>query len=635
MKLGKPFLQLLAILTAVTIGGLYVYEQAGGEQVQVWLAQTWFRYGPADDGQGGPENQVTPKSAQPSRYVPAPSPATTTQPSIAPGQATDLPTETSKQDSRILMPGSKSAKVRLFNGEAPNGGLDKVAENAIGNSERPVVLDPANRETSRTFTPQDHGSIDLSQSWFSEESGERTFFHGSKGFPGPTGTNLFEELTEENARREAAAHAAAAEKPNTANEPEVKTPSDQDDMFVGGSKSFVVFDNEPPVAVPTPAEDAPQQASAPTRREFVGGSKAALVFDRDQSSYSPPPPPQPITPTEDGSTTERAFFGGSKSDTFTMSTGAGSEEPPAANVATEDHNSAVAPPPATDTNNKTNTRTRTVLWALLAAGLSFLFLCAVFRPLEWAFPAKSQRFFRPAWWTDLCFFLGQYLLWSGLVLFVLSFFADWVDRVAPVGFRQAVAAQPWYLQAIEVVLLSDLLIYWGHRLQHRVGFLWRFHSIHHSAEHLDFLAAHREHPLDTVYTMGLINLPMILLGFPIATLAGLIAFRGLWAIYIHSNVRLPIGPLRVLLGAPELHHWHHDLDRDAGNYANLSPLMDVLFGTYRCPDHEPEQFGIREPIARSYWGQMLHPFRSGARQDESDHRPTQQAANAAKGPGNI
>jgi sterol desaturase/sphingolipid hydroxylase (fatty acid hydroxylase superfamily) len=66
--------------------------------------------------------------------------------------------------------------------------------------------------------------------------------------------------------------------------------------------------------------------------------------------------------------------------------------------------------------------------------------------------------------------------------------------------------------------------------------------------------------------------------------------------------------LRVLIGAPELHHWHHDRDRDAGNYANISPLMDILFGTYRCPDHEPKSFGLREPISRNYLGQMLHPF---------------------------
>jgi len=247
--------------------------------------------------------------------------------------------------------------------------------------------------------------------------------------------------------------------------------------------------------------------------------------------------------------------------------------------------------------------------AVISVGVSFLFLVLVFRPLELAFPAKrGQRFFRSGWFTDVCFFLGQYLLWNGIVFWILTRFGGWIGRAMPAGFRAGVRGQSWWVQAIEVVVLSDFLIYWGHRLQHNVGFLWRFHSIHHSAEHLDWLAAHREHPLDTIYTVGLVNLPAFVLGFPLSTIIGFIAFRGIWAIYIHSNVRLPLRPLRWLLGAPELHHWHHDRDRSAGNYANISPIMDLLFGTYRCPDHEPASFGIDEPIARGYLGQMLHPF---------------------------
>ena len=247
--------------------------------------------------------------------------------------------------------------------------------------------------------------------------------------------------------------------------------------------------------------------------------------------------------------------------------------------------------------------------SLLGAGLSFLFLAVLFWPLERVFPAKPQRLLRPNWWTDLAFFLGQYLVWGGGVLVLLHVFRGWLDGVVPAVLREAVISQPWWLQAVEVIVLSDLLVYWGHRLQHRVEFLWRFHSIHHSAEHLDWLAAHREHPLDTVYTMGLINLPAFVMGFPLETLAGLLAFRGIWAIYIHSNVRLPIGPLRMVIGAPELHHWHHSRERDAGNYANISPLMDLIFGTYRCPAHEPEKLGVSEPMPRSYLSQLLHPFR--------------------------
>lgn len=246
---------------------------------------------------------------------------------------------------------------------------------------------------------------------------------------------------------------------------------------------------------------------------------------------------------------------------------------------------------------------------LQASGISIIFLVLVFVPMEKVFPAKfRQKIFRPSWRLDLCFFLGQYVLWGGLVLWVLSYFSYWLEGFVPEYFRLDVAGQPWWLQAVEVVVLSDFLIYWGHRLQHRVGFLWRFHKVHHSAEHLDWLAAHREHPIDSIYTIGLINLPAFIMGFPLETIAGLIAFRGIWAIYIHSNVRLPLGPLRMVIGAPELHHWHHDIDRDAGNYANISPLMDIIFGTYTCPDHEPERFGIKEEFPKNYIGQMVHPL---------------------------
>ena len=209
-----------------------------------------------------------------------------------------------------------------------------------------------------------------------------------------------------------------------------------------------------------------------------------------------------------------------------------------------------------------------------------------------------------------------------MVFWLLTHFGGWLGTWMPANFRAAVAGQRWWVQAVEVVVLSDFFVYWGHRLQHRVGFLWRFHAIHHSAEHLDWLAAHREHPVDSIYTVGLINLPAFIMGFPLETLTLLIAFRGMWAIYIHSNVRLPIGPFRMLIGAPELHHWHHDRNRAAGNYANISPLMDVLFGTYRCPDHEPASFGLHEPMPKSYIGQLLHPFLPTKRQQLAAPTPS-------------
>ena len=97
---------------------------------------------------------------------------------------------------------------------------------------------------------------------------------------------------------------------------------------------------------------------------------------------------------------------------------------------------------------------------LLTAGSSLLFLALAFRPLEWAFPAKpGQPFFRPAWWTDLAFFLGQYAFFTGMVLWLITRLGLGLDQALPSAFRAAVATQPWWLQAVEVVVLSDLCVY--------------------------------------------------------------------------------------------------------------------------------------------------------------------------------
>ncbi len=233
----------------------------------------------------------------------------------------------------------------------------------------------------------------------------------------------------------------------------------------------------------------------------------------------------------------------------------------------------------------------------------------IFIPMEKVFPAKrGQKIFRKHWLQDLTYFFGQYLFWSGLVIEILLLFNQQLGNIIPEQIRTSVHQQPVWLQALEIVLLSDFLIYWGHRLQHKVDFLWRFHKVHHSAEKMDWLAAHREHPLDSIYTIGIINLPAFIFGFDLNAIAVIIAFRGIWAIYIHSNVRLSIGPLKILIGSPELHHWHHDLERDRGNYANISPIMDKLFGTYVCPPEEPEHFGIKEETPGTYAGQLLKPI---------------------------
>src|SRR6266550_4042913 len=50
---------------------------------------------------------------------------------------------------------------------------------------------------------------------------------------------------------------------------------------------------------------------------------------------------------------------------------------------------------------------------------------------------------------------------------------------------------------------TDVVQYWAHRATHQVPFLWRFHKVHHSIEEMDWLAAGRLHPLDSVFTRAI------------------------------------------------------------------------------------------------------------------------------------
>ncbi len=249
-------------------------------------------------------------------------------------------------------------------------------------------------------------------------------------------------------------------------------------------------------------------------------------------------------------------------------------------------------------------------------GIAVVLLAAVFWPLERLFSArKGQPWFRPRLITDLAFMSGQYLVWATLALWLLTQLDGGLSQVVPSSLRSGFGQWPWALQALVVVMLADVSVYWFHLASHRVPFLWRFHSIHHSSRHLDWVAAHREHPVDGLLTQLAINLPAMALGTDLSLLAGLIAFRGLWAIFIHSNVRLPLGPLRLLFGAPELHHWHHlETTATKHNFANLAPWTDLLFGTYHRPEGE-ETWPLGNPgeSARSYLAHLVSPFLPAAR----------------------
>jgi sterol desaturase/sphingolipid hydroxylase (fatty acid hydroxylase superfamily) len=178
------------------------------------------------------------------------------------------------------------------------------------------------------------------------------------------------------------------------------------------------------------------------------------------------------------------------------------------------------------------------------------------------------------------------------------------------------ARLPLWASMVAAILVVDLTSYWWHRLQHTTGgsWLWRIHSVHHSARHFDFWMGARVHPLDvlgfTVVGYGLLGA----LGAPATAIDMTAFFASMVGAVHHTRVDSDCSWLNRVLPFADHHVVHHSiLPHDAGNYGNLTTLFDQLFATYRPPT--PRQcspvgaWSLAEDYPQgAYTFQLLSPF---------------------------
>lgn len=248
--------------------------------------------------------------------------------------------------------------------------------------------------------------------------------------------------------------------------------------------------------------------------------------------------------------------------------------------------------------------------------LNLLLLAVIFVPLERLFPLRSeQQVFRPGWSTDTLHFFVSHLLVQLTTLLTVMPATTLVAAAGTSPLHALVQAQPLVLQFFEVMIVADLGEYAIHRLFHTVPFLWRFHAIHHSSVHLDWIAGSRLHLVDVVITRGFTLIPIVLLGFSQPAVYAYVVFVSFHAVFIHANVRFRGGWLERVLVMPRFHHWHHSAAPEAidKNFAVHMPWIDRLFGTYHMPDDRwPDDYGIAgDPVPEGYLAQLTDPFKRG------------------------
>ena len=268
-------------------------------------------------------------------------------------------------------------------------------------------------------------------------------------------------------------------------------------------------------------------------------------------------------------------------------------------------------------------RAARLLLSAIAVGIAYLIDGEVFAPVillfviavpfEKMYPRrKGQKLRRPLVGTDITFALISPLLnvfgvAAAIVIGGLSLF--WLPGML---VRPLVAMLPPIAMPIVAFFLFDFLGYWTHRWAHEVPFLWRFHAVHHSPEHMDWISGFRIHPFDGVLIAPAFFF-LLAAGFDVELTGILALLQIILGLFFHANVRVRWRWLDRLVANPEFHHWHHANESDAigHNYAPALPVWDQVFGTFFMPkgDRRPQHYGVDEPMPTHLVGMLTHPLR--------------------------
>jgi len=194
-----------------------------------------------------------------------------------------------------------------------------------------------------------------------------------------------------------------------------------------------------------------------------------------------------------------------------------------------------------------------------------------------------------------------------LDLFVAaSFYAafKWVyDNYALVNISSA-----WWVWVV-LILATDLVWYWYHRLGHEVNFLWAAHIVHHQSEEFNLTVSARI----TVFQSVIRNvfwclLPLI--GFHPNMVITILIVHGTYSFFTHTQVIGRVRWLEHILITPSLHGVHHASDEKYldKNYGDVFVFWDKLFGTFQQEEEKPT-YGLTHPVkSYSFLWQHFHYY---------------------------
>ena len=260
--------------------------------------------------------------------------------------------------------------------------------------------------------------------------------------------------------------------------------------------------------------------------------------------------------------------------------------------------------------------------------IDILISAIIFIPIELFLPKRlEQTKFHNEWRTDLIYFIISHLLIqvSGVLI---KFPAEIAFSDIGLTSLQLWIQDVWFVpQLLLALLISDLFQWTAHYFFHKVSYLWRFHSVHHSIKDIDWLAGSRIHFVDLIAVRAFSFLPLYILGFSPSVFTTYIIIVSIQAVLAHANTRINFGFFRYIIVTPQYHHWHHSDDPKAydKNFAIHFPFIDMLFGTYYPIGNSwPESTGLGDvKFPKGFIRQFVFPFIKNPANDNSIKNPSE------------
>jgi len=147
-----------------------------------------------------------------------------------------------------------------------------------------------------------------------------------------------------------------------------------------------------------------------------------------------------------------------------------------------------------------------------------------------------------------------------------------------------------------LILATDLIWYWYHRLGHEVNFFWAAHIVHHQSEEFNLTAAARITTFQAIIRTGFwCILPFI--GFHPKMVITMLLVHGAYSFFTHTQLVGRIKWLEYVLVTPSVHGVHHASDEKYldKNYGDMFTFWDRMFGTFQSEEEKP-RYGLTHPL---------------------------------------